>query len=523
MKLLTAGQMRELDRRTIEEIGLPGVVLMENAGRGVAELLDRRFAALHPGTVLVLAGKGNNGGDGFVVARHLLNRGWRVRTMVLAERAQVAGDAAVNLDALSRAGGEVAFAPDAERLLPLLRLVDDVRLAVDALFGTGLAADVAGPAAAAIDWLNASGLPVVAVDLPSGVDASTGRVLGRAVQAEVTVTFAAAKLGHVLYPGATLAGELVVVDIGIPASLLEQTGDDHLLIDAEAAVPLLPPRPVTGHKGTFGHLLAVAGSTGKSGAAALAADGGVRSGAGLVTVACPASVQPVLAVKMTEAMTAPLPEVGGALSLQALEELRALWAGKDALALGPGLGLAEETMVLVRRLVRECPLPLVLDADGLNALAGHAEILRERQGPPAVLTPHPGEMARLTGMTVAEVEADRLGAAREFARSYGVVLVLKGARTVTALPDGRVRVNGSGNPGLASGGMGDVLTGLLGGLLAQGLAPGDAAVLGVYLHGRAADRLARILGTAGLTAGDLLREIPAARRELAGHPLQGRD
>jgi NAD(P)H-hydrate epimerase len=335
------------------------------------------------------------------------------------------------------------------------------------------------------------------------------------VRADLTVTFALPKLGHALYPGAGLCGDLEVVDIGIPAPLLAKAGDRHQLVDAAAATSLLPARPPTGHKGTFGHLLVVAGSTGKAGAAAMTAEGGLRSGAGLVTVACPASVQAALAIKLTEAMTEPLAEVDGAVSLQALAALQRLAEGKSALALGPGLGQHEETFALVRRLVRETPLPLVLDADGLNAIAEHPAVLRERPPGSAVLTPHPGEMARLTGRTVTEVEADRVGVAREFARRLRVVLVLKGARTVTALPDGRVRLNGSGNPGLASGGMGDVLTGLIGGLLAQGLSPADAAVLGVYLHGRAADRLQQTLGSAGMIATDLLRELPATRKELA--------
>lgn len=519
MKLLTADEMRELDRRAIEEIGIPGVVLMENAGRGAAEQLCRRFSDLWPGPALILAGKGNNGGDGYVIARHLLNRGWRVRTVVLTDEAQVSGDAAINLRALQRSGGELAFATDDGRLSRALRQGRDARLVVDALFGTGLASEIVGHYATAIDWVNAAGLPVLAVDIPSGVDATSGRILGRAVGADLTVTFALHKLGHALYPGAGLCGDLEVVDIGIPAPLLAKAGDRHQMVDAAAAISLLPARPATGHKGTFGHLLVVAGSTGKAGAAAMTAEGGLRSGAGLVTVACPASVQAALAIKLTEAMTEPLAEVDGALSLQALAALQQLAGGKSALALGPGLGQADETFALVRRLVRESPLPLVLDADGLNAIVEHLAVLRERPPGSAVLTPHPGEMARLTGRTVAEVEADRVGVARAFARRHRVVLVLKGARTVTALPDGRVRLNGSGNPGLASGGMGDVLTGLIGGLLAQGLSPAAAAVLGVYLHGRAADRLQQTLGNAGMIAGDLLRELPVTRKELFDNVL----
>jgi NAD(P)H-hydrate epimerase len=521
MKLVSAREMRELDRRTIEEIGIPGVVLMENAGRGAADRLCRCFASLHPGPVLVLAGKGNNGGDGYVIARYLLNRGWQVRTVVTAAPEAIGGDAGIHLQALRRSGEEVTFAADSKALTRALSGDRDAVLIVDALLGTGLASEVRGLCAEAIDWINDASAPVVAVDIPSGIDASTGAILGRAVRADLTVTFALPKIGHAVHPGAAMSGLLETVDIGIPASLLRQAGADHVLVDADAAAELLPLRSSTGHKGTFGHLLVVAGSIGKTGAAAMTAEGGLRAGSGLVTVGCPAAVQDVLAVKLTEAMTAPLPGVEGALSLQALGELESLLEGKDALALGPGLGQTEEVRNLVRRLVGSCPVPLVLDADGLNAIAERPEVLLERAGAAAVLTPHPGEMARLTGRTVAEIESDRIGTARNFARQYQVVLLLKGARTVVALPDGRVRINGSGNPGLASGGMGDVLTGMIGAFLAQGLPPGDAAILGAYLHGRAADRLLERLGDAGMIASDLLAEIPATRRELAMMQGQG--
>lgn len=518
MKLLTAAQMRELDRTAIEDIGIPGIALMENAGRGAAEMLHRHYAELFPGPLLILAGRGNNGGDGYVMARHLLNWGWQVRTLVLAEADAIRGDAAVNLSALRQMQGDVRFVPDAVQLEKALATAGEVRLLVDALFGTGLSAAVTGHYGRAIDWINTSGLPVLAVDIPSGIDATFGQILGKAVRAELTSTFACAKLGQALHPGVGHCGRLEVLDIGIPAALLAATGDDALLVDAAMAASLLPPRPVTGHKGTFGHLLVVAGAAGKTGAAALTAEGGMRIGSGLVTLACPASSQEILAVKLTEVMTTALAEVDGTLSLQALDQIRLLWSDKKALAIGPGIGQAEETSALVRRLVRECPLPLVIDADGLNALGCRPEFLSQCPPLQAVLTPHPGEMARLTGMSVVEVEADRVGVARRFAVDHAVTLVLKGARTVIAFPDGQVRINANGNPGMASGGMGDALTGMIGGLLAQGLTPPAAAVLGVYLHGLAGDLLAERQGMAGLIASDLLRELPAARSALL---LQG--
>ncbi|MBE0598941.1 MAG: NAD(P)H-hydrate dehydratase [Desulfuromonadales bacterium] len=513
MKLLSAAEMRELDRRTIEEIGLPGVVLMENAGRGAAELVRRRFAPLAPGPVLVLAGKGNNGGDGYVIARCLRQCGWQVRTVVLAPEEVITGDAAVHLQVLRRSGGEVVFTPTESALRAALEPARDSALLIDALLGTGLTSEVGGVYAVAIDWINRADRPVFAVDIPSGVDASTGAVLGRAVRADVTGTFAAAKLGHALHPGAALVGELTVVEIGIPVSMLEATGDTHLLFGSDEAAALLEPRPIAGHKGSFGHLLLVAGSVGKTGAAAMAAAGALRSGAGLVTVACPAPVQEVLAVKLTEAMTLALPAMDGAFAASAVDAVRRAWAGKQALALGPGLGQTGGAFALARQVIRECPLPLVIDADGLNALAEHLEILSQRSAP-TILTPHPGEMARLTGQSVAAIEADRLGAARAFACEHGVTLVLKGARTITALPDGRIRINSSGHPGMASGGMGDVLTGIIGALLAQGMPAEMAAPLGVYLHGLAADRLLPALGDAGMVATDLLQELPATRRAL---------
>lgn len=513
MILVTAAEMREIDRQAIEVIGLPGVVLMENAGRGAADAIERRFAAHRPGPVLVLAGRGNNGGDGFVVARHLLNRGWQVATLVLAAAEQVTGDAAIHLQALLRGEGAVHYAGTSEALVAYLA-ERRPRLLVDALLGTGLNSEVRDLIAEAIDWINGAALPVVALDLPSGVDATSGQVLGRAVRADLTVTFAFAKVGQASGPGAGLIGELVTVDIGIPRTLLDQVSDFHLLVDADVARQLVPARPVTGHKGTFGHLLVVAGSLGKSGAAAMTAEGGLRVGAGLVTAACPASIQEVLAIKLTEVMTVPLPDRAGVLEAAALSLIEGLWLDKQAVALGPGLGLTEDVCELVCSLVRSCPLPLVLDADGLNAIAADPSILLQQHGPPAILTPHPGEMARLIGGTVLQVEDDRVGTARAFACQYKVVLVLKGARTIIALPDGRVRINSTGNPGMASGGTGDVLTGVIGGLLAQGLGPEEAAVLGVYLHGRAGDRLRPRLGEAGMTATDLLRELPAARNEL---------
>ncbi len=514
MKVLTAAQMQAVDRQTIDEIGIPGVVLMENAGRGVAEEIVQRFSATDSPRSLVLAGKGNNGGDGYVIARHLQNKGWDVKTLVLAERDAIKGDAAVHLKALENCGGQVAYILDDEALESSLATFGKFTVLVDAIFGTGLSKPAHGLFLKTIEWINQQVSPVVAVDIPSGIDASTGRVMGTAVSATLTVSFAFPKIGQVSYPGAGLVGELSIVDIGIPAHVSRQVSSDCLLIGADEARRLLPIRNQAGHKGTFGHLLVVAGSIGKCGAAVMAAESGLRGGAGLVTLACPQSVQPNIASRLTEVMTAPLSDSRGEVNLNALGHLQALTEGKQALAIGPGLGVGKETGDLIRHLVQDSDLPMVIDADALSSLCGHINIL-ERQGRQMVLTPHPGEMARLTGLSVADIQADRFTVARDFAVRHNVVLVLKGARTLVASPDGLVHVNSTGHAGLASGGMGDVLTGLIGSLMAQGLNALDAATLGVYLHGLAADRLLATFGDAGLLANDVIYEIPAARRALS--------
>ncbi|PLY02813.1 MAG: bifunctional ADP-dependent NAD(P)H-hydrate dehydratase/NAD(P)H-hydrate epimerase [Desulfuromonas sp.] len=514
MRLLFSAQVRELDRQAIKEVGIPGPVLMETAGRAVAEAVVAKFPSCRPGVVIVLSGKGNNGGDGYVIARTLRDRGWQVHTLVLAQAKEIRGDAAIHLRVLKRSGGRVVHVSDPRKLSRELERHDDVGLVVDALLGTGLSSEVQGVYRQAILWCNKQPAPVVAVDIPSGVDADSGSIHGVAVRAALSVTFAAAKPGLVSYPGAACTGELVVADIGIPSKLVLGTGAEGRFVDADLAASLLPSRPADGHKGSFGHLLVLAGSRGKSGAALLATSGGLRSGTGLVTLATPASLLNALMTRLTEAMSLSVPDSEGAVSSLAYETVSAALSGMGALALGPGLGASETTSLLVQRLVAGCDKPLVVDADGLNALCGHLDILKRRRGAMPILTPHPGEMSRLTGVSVAELERGRLKVARDFARDYRVVVVLKGARTVIAAPDGRYSVNGSGNPGLASGGMGDVLTGLIGGLYAQGLEAYDAATLGCYLHGAAADRLALRQGDAGLLAGEVAEELPAARQSL---------
>jgi NAD(P)H-hydrate epimerase len=515
MELVTAAEMRALDRAAIEDRKIPSLRLMENAGAAVVEEMEGHFGPLRGKTVTIVAGKGQNGGDGFVVGRLLRQRHCAARVVLLALPSELKGDAARTLRRFQRAGGRCQAvrrgADPAAVLGPLLRTSD---LLVDAIFGTGLNAPVEGSPAAAIALMNASGRPIVAVDLPSGLDGDTGRVLGTAVTAALTVTLARPKRGLYLGAGPNHAGAIRVADIGIPEDVIAAAKIPVALLEAASIRSSLPVRPRTAHKGTFGHAGIIAGSVGKTGAAAMAALGALRVGAGLVTLAIPRSLNDVLEAKLLEVMTYPVPETDArTLSMKALTPLLSFAGGKTALAIGPGLGTHPETQALIHDLLAVVTQPIVLDADGINALAGKPEILGKTSAP-LVVTPHPGEMARLLGLSPAEVQKDRLGAAGRLARDQNICVVLKGAGTVIAGVDGRLAVNSTGNPGMATAGTGDVLTGMIVGLLAQGLSPWDAACAGVYLHGLAGDLAASDLGEAGLIAGDVLRTIPRAIRHV---------
>lgn len=508
MKLVTAAEMRELDRLTIE-LGTPGHVLMERAGAGACAMLLRvlpRLAA-ERARVVVLAGKGNNGGDGLVIGRLLLDRGISARVYLLGKAAEVAGDARRNLDAFRRCEGAVLreLGDDAD-LGELRRELAAAGCVVDAMLGTGLRADVRGLYAEAIELVNGCAAPVFAVDIPSGLDADSGRPHGVAVRAAATATFGLAKYGQVMHPGIDHCGELEVVDIGIAAAAIDQVRPSGAVTDRAEVGRLLPRRAADAHKGGAGHLLVIAGSRGKGGAAVLATRAALRCGAGLVTLATGASLAPVCAGAAWEAMTDPWPERDGGLRYD-VDRIAASVEGKAAVAVGPGLGTRRAIRDLVMWLLRHAEVPLVLDADALNVLARNPRPLR-RSRAAVVLTPHPGEMARLAGVDTAVVQADRVGVARRFAAEHGCTVLLKGARTVVAAPDGFVWINPTGNPGMASGGMGDALTGVVGALLAQGVAVPRAAVLGAYLHGAAGDRAASA-GAIGMLASDLIEVLPA--------------
>ncbi|MBM3331187.1 NAD(P)H-hydrate dehydratase [candidate division WOR-3 bacterium] len=509
--LVTAAQMQELDRRTIAEYGIPGLTLMENAGRGVVESMEKHLGTIAGTRPLVVCGKGNNGGDGFVVARLLLAKNAKPDCVLLGRAADITGDALFNYRLLAESGLNVHEASSGADIEPLFQ---NRKLIVDAVFGTGLTRAPSGLAADAIPLINNSRAYVVAVDLPSGLRSDTGVPYDPCVRADLTVTMAWPKLGLWLYPGRTLAGKVEVVDIGMPGTKnqgpVPKDEAPAFLLDADHVRSILPRRRPDGNKGTFGRALLIVGSRSYSGAAILAGRTAVRSGCGIVQLAVPEGIIDVVASSVVEAVKSSQPQTADAtLSPAALESLLDMSTEAQAIAIGPGIGTDRRTQKLELDFLAEVEKPTVVDADGLNNLVGRLDLL-PRIKPPMVLTPHPGEFARLTGIKPADANADRVGLSRKFAVEHKVVLVLKGASTVVAAPDGRVFVNPTGNSGLATGGTGDVLTGLIVGLMAQGMSPLEASCAGVFLHGLAADIAAQSLTEYCLTAGDLPDFLPKA-------------
>jgi len=509
MKAAKASEMREIDSQAINDYGIVGMALMESAGAEVARKVEQVLGDLRNKKVCIFAGKGNNGGDGFVIARRLENKGLKVKVFLLGVKESVAGDARLELDVLLKTDCdiiELTGGRDWDKAKIAAAWADCL---VDALLGTGFHGQIEGQMAEVIKIINTADKPTVAVDIPSGIDSDTGQVRGMAVRASHTVTFALPKPGLLFQPGASYAGEMVVADIGIPGKLLCGDVIRQNMVTADYVRRILPRRQPGAHKGSCGRVLVIAGSQGLTGAAALTSSAAVRAGAGLVTLGVAASLNPIMETKVTEVMTKVLPETAwGTLGLDAAPYILKLAAECDVLAIGPGLGREEETAEAVRETVKNACCPLVLDADGINALAGHTAILQQSKAL-VILTPHPGELSRLTGLTVEAINSDRLTAAREAAESWGSIVVLKGPGTVVAFPDGEVYINTSGNAGMATGGTGDVLTGIIAAFIAQGLSSHEAAVAGVYIHGIAGDVAAR-RGQIGMSAGDLLQAIPAA-------------
>jgi len=502
--ILTVDEMRQADAIAIRELGIHGLILMENAGLKAAQVIQSVYGPVAGLRIGIFCGKGNNGGDGFVIGRHLSRMGADVTFWLTGKKQDVKGDAAVNLKIADQLGLPIFELEDWDATTGLL----EYDLLVDALLGTGLKGEVKGIYAEIIRSLNRFDGPVVAVDTPSGLDCDRGEPLGLCVDADVTVTMGNVKQGMLFYPGRSFVGALYVADLGVPDHVFERIGSRKFLLDLDDYSTLLPARPPDAYKNTFGKVLVLAGSTGLTGAAAMASLSALRSGAGMVILGCPKSLNPIFEEKLTEVMTTPLPETdAGSISLDAYEALEGPFRWAHVLALGPGMSTHPDTKMFVQRVLAEQQKPMVIDADGLNNLADHTGLLA-RYPAELVLTPHAGELSRLTGLSTDEILENRIQVVREYAGKWGVVLLLKGAPTVIGTPEGDIFLNPSGNAGMATAGSGDVLTGLIAGFLAQGLAAKDAAVLGAFVHGLAGDLAAAELGQRGMTAGDIMDAVP---------------
>ncbi len=513
--------MQDMDKQTIESFGIPGRVLMENAGKGAVEFILKRSRHKELNKVAVFAGRGNNGGDGFVIARYLMEKGIEVTCFLLSQKEQVKGDAKVNLDLAQKLCDQhhncsIIEIPDIKAFEAIKLKAVHCDLFIDAILGTGLNSNVRGFFKDIIDWMNDSKREIFSIDIPSGLDSDTGKPLGVCIQASATATFAFAKIGHYIYPGNTYVGDLKVIDIGIPQFIAQEKKISISVLEKEQIKKSFSPRQFQSHKGNYGHLLIIAGSTGKTGAASLCANTAMRSGTGLVTMAVPESINIILEPMVIESMTHPLPEKEkGVLSHNSLDDILDLMEGKQAVALGPGIGRNESTVKLVHQLIGKSKIQLIIDADGLNCIAEDLTVLKKRKAP-LILTPHPGEMSRLCNKSTADVQENRLQIATEFATSYNVILVLKGAQTIISTPGGHSYICPTGNPGMASGGMGDVLTGIIAAFCTQGFTPEKASIAGVYIHGLCGDLLAKEIGKSGFVASDMCNIIP---RTLYNHIL----
>ncbi|RMH70019.1 MAG: NAD(P)H-hydrate dehydratase [Gemmatimonadetes bacterium] len=512
-KVVSAVQMQQIDALTINEIGIPGAVLMENAGHLTAQIIHAEFTGR---IAYIFTGKGNNGGDGFVIARHLHNWGWTVKLLMLTPIDQLRGDARLNADICHQL--QIPMEVLTPESLPQTDLTP-ADVLVDAIFGTGIKGAVRGFVAEIIEWINTSQKPVVAVDVPSGLNTDTGAVAGVCVRADLTCTMGLPKIGQLIPPGSMYVGHLHILDIGFPRSLTE---DPNLTIDwltSGYIRRLLPSRPLDAHKGSCGKVLVVAGSPGMTGAATLTCQAAYRAGAGYVTLAMPATIRDIMEIKLTEVVKAALPPTQtGALHPTAHDPILRLAQHADSLAVGPGLSTDKETQTLIHHLVETVEQPLIIDADGLNALTTNMTVLKHKKSKQLVLTPHLGEFARLIGRSIADIHPNRLEIAREKAQEWGVTIVLKGAGSIIASPTGQVSINSTGNAGMATAGSGDVLTGIIATFLAQGLPASSAAQAGVFVHGFAGDMARTLQGERSLIPSDIIQSIPKVFMSLTDSP-----
>ena len=514
MKVLTSAQMKNIDKTAIEDIGIAGPILMENAGLRILEEIRTRFPDINKEKVVIIAGKGNNGGDGLVVARHLFNQGCDPCVLLLASKREVRGDAALNLRIAEKTGVKINEVPSIKEWKTQKKNISQSTLLLDAIFGTGLAKPAHGIYATVINDINKSKAYKIAVDIPSGLSSDTFQIIGPCVKADLTVTLAAPKIAHIFPPAEAYVGELVVADISVPPFLFD---DDKLkveLVERQTFLPYFKKRRKGTHKGTYGHLFILSGSLGKTGAAIMAAKAALKMGAGLVTVGTPESCLPIVARSIVELMTEPLPETSEkTLSFEALKKITTLVKAKDALMVGPGISTHPSTSELVLSLVPKLSLPVVFDADALNIFASKPGILKSLPRH-AILTPHPGEFARLLNLSTQDVVERKLELAPQFAEKYGVYLVLKGYRTITATPEGKVFINSTGNPGMATAGSGDVLSGMIASMIMQEKNMLEAILAAVYVHGLSGDIGAERLGEKTLTAGNIITYLPSAIKNM---------
>jgi len=526
MKVVTTEEMRVIDAKTIEEFGVPGLVLMERAGYAVASRIKDLYS---PRKCIVISGSGNNGGDGIVVARDLFNEGWDIKVFLIAGPEVLKGDALSQYHAAINFG--VPVHPVQELLIHHSSIFSRHSVIVDAILGTGLSKKITGTLSEVIRLINKSDLPVISVDIPSGISSDNGQVMGEAVKADYTVTFGLPKRGHFLYPGAEFSGRLFVEDIGFPRQLIRPERLNVELLEKNIVSGLIPVRKDYSHKGNYGHVLIVAGSRGKTGAALMAAKACLRAGAGLVTLGVPESLADIFQSSVKEEMVLVLPDKGdGTISAKGSGKILDFLSKKaDLLAIGPGIGVTADTERLLRILIENSESPMVIDADGINSIRQYSKVFAKSRMP-VILTPHPGEMARLlskgqrakskdiaTGLSLRdEIEKDRITASISFAKETGTILVLKGVPTIIAAPDGKAFINSTGNPGMATGGTGDVLTGMISGFLSQTGKPVQASILGVYLQGLAGDIAALEKGRHALIATDIINKIPNAFFALKG-------
>jgi hydroxyethylthiazole kinase-like uncharacterized protein yjeF len=517
MKVLTSQQMKEIDRTAIEDLGIIGSILMENAGLQIAMEIMDCFPDVDYEEILIVAGKGNNGGDGFVVARHLYNQGCRPNVILLAKMKELKGDAALNAGIAQRIGVKISEAPTEKEWQIHKRVLKKATLVLDAIFGTGLTKPAMGLYAKVIEDINSSEAYTIAVDIPSGLSADSFQKIGPCVEADLTITLAAPKIAHVFPPTEEIVGELVVADISVPPGLFD---DDKLkleLVEEEQIIPYFLPRKSGTHKGNYGHLFILSGSLGKTGASVMAGKAALKMGAGLVTIGTPQSCLPIVARAMAELMTEPLPETPKkTFSADALERSLELLQDKDALLLGPGISTHPSTAEFVKTLLPRIKVPVVLDADALNILADEPDILKSFKKI-AIVTPHPGEFARLLSLSTKEVVERKLELGPKFAQEYGVYLVLKGYRTLVCTPDGKTYINPTGNPGMATAGSGDVLSGMIASMIIQEKDPLLATLAAVFVHGLSGDIGAQRIGEKALTASKLITYLPAAIKALSSY------